>query len=71
MKAQNVCIRFNRVKAGVSTCPEKGAHKVGQAGNEVTLRHICAGCLKKSNTQEAHPCQNCANGPFKALFRGW
>ena len=65
MKAQNICIKFNKPKG----CQEN-PHKVGQ-NKDVTLRHICAGCHKKSNSQETHPCHNCGNGPFKALFRGW
>ena len=66
MKAQNICIRFNRPKG----CPESASHKVNSS-SDVTLRHICAGCFKKASTQEAHPVHDCDKGPFKSLFRSW
>ena len=66
MKAQNICIRFNKQKG----CPEATSHKINP-NTDVTLRHICAGCHKKSNLQETHPVHDCEKGPFKPLFRGW
>ena len=63
MRTNQVCINFND-----RGCPEKNSHenkyKPGQ-----TLKHICGGCLKKTNTEVAHSATGCGNGPFAALFR--
>ena len=66
MKAQNICIRFNRQKG----CPESTSHKVN-SNSDITLRHICAGCHKKPNSQDTHPVHDCDKGHFKPLFCGW
>ena len=66
MQAQNICIKFNKERG----CPEKAAHKKSSDPN-VTLLHVCAGCFKKENKQDAHRVFDCQKGPFKALFRGW
>ena len=66
MKAQNICICFNHQKG----CDETTSHKINSK-SDVTLCHICAGCHKNANAQDAHPVHDCDKGPFKPLFRGW
>ena len=63
MKKQNVCIKFNE-----GECPEKQSHK-NKYNENVTLRHVCGGCLKASGSQHVHPCKTCDKGPFETLFR--
>ena len=63
MRNNQICMNFN--DAG---CKEKGSHenrfKAGQ-----TLKHICGGCYKKDNSEQAHAASSCGKGPFKSLFR--
>ena len=63
MRNNQICINFND-----TGCKEKGTHenrfKAGQ-----TLKHICGGCHKKSNSEEQHSVTGCGKGPFKSLFR--
>ena len=65
MKSVYICIKFN----GKYGCPEKQSHK--NKDDKVTLQHICGGCFKKSATKASHRANNCEQGPFGPLFRGW
>ena len=65
MKKHNVCIKFNE-----NDCPQKQSHK-NKYDEKVTLKHICAGCLKTDNSQHIHPAKTCEKAPFDTLFRKW
>ena len=60
MRGQKVCIKFQ-----LDTCTFKEDHKT--AGGNVTLRHVCAGCLKvKDKAEPSHAAKACPN---KHLFQ--
>ena len=64
MVENKICVAFN-----LGYCPnQKGGDHT--AKNNVTLRHWCGGCYKKSNSAEklAHPASTCGKGPFANLF---
>ena len=64
MIEQKICVAFN-----LGYCPnQKGGDHATK--NNVTLRHWCGGCFKKSNGAEkhAHPASTCPKGPFNNLF---
>ena len=64
MIEQKICVAFN-----LGYCPNQngGDHAVK---NNITLRHWCGGCFKKSNgsVKHAHPASTCEKGPFNNLF---
>ena len=64
MIENKICVAYN-----LGYCPNQkgGDHMVK---NNITLRHWCGGCYKKSNNAEklAHPASSCGKGPFANLF---
>ena len=68
MKDESICMKFN----GKDGCPEKGPSHVNRydkSTTPATLKHICAGCFKRNNTESAHSVYGCRSGPFAPLFR--
>ena len=63
MVENKICVAYN-----LGYCPNQngGDHVV----KNITLRHWCGGCYKKSNgaTKHAHSASTCGQGPFANLF---
>ena len=58
LRSQKLCIRFQENK-----CSQPTDHKT--YGGSVTLRHLCAGCLKvKNESVSDHAAFNCSSKPF-------